>query len=57
MLASTLAQCDKAGLPAYLEISNPRNTSLYQSLGFQPQQTFAPVPGCPVMTTMWRPKT
>jgi ribosomal protein S18 acetylase RimI-like enzyme len=55
MLASTLAQCDKAGLPAYLENSNARNTSLYQSLGFQPQQTFAPAPGCPVMTTMWRP--
>lgn len=35
LLAHTLALCDQAGLPAYLESSNPRNISLYQRHGFE----------------------
>lgn len=31
----SLSQSDGAGLPAYLESSNPRNISLYERLGFE----------------------
>jgi ribosomal protein S18 acetylase RimI-like enzyme len=30
-----LAKCDEAGLPAYLESSNPANISLYERHGFE----------------------
>lgn len=35
LLAHTLAQIDKDGVPAYLESSNQRNLSLYQRHGFE----------------------
>ncbi|HEV3319338.1 MAG TPA: GNAT family N-acetyltransferase [Solirubrobacteraceae bacterium] len=35
LMAPTLKHCDREGLPAYLEASSERNTSLYERLGFQ----------------------
>ena len=35
LLKHTLRACDRDGLPAYLESSNPRNISLYQQHGFE----------------------
>ena len=55
LLAPVLAECDRAGLPAYLENSRDRNTGFYQSLGFrQSADAFRPVPGCPPLQPMWR---
>ena len=34
LLEPTLACCDEAGLPAYLEATSPRNVTLYERLGF-----------------------
>lgn len=34
LLKHALRRCDEAGLPAYLESSNPRNISLYERHGF-----------------------
>jgi ribosomal protein S18 acetylase RimI-like enzyme len=35
LLRHALAACDSAGLPAYLESSNPRNVPLYERHGFE----------------------
>ena len=35
LLRYALAQCDRDGMPAYLESSNPRNIPLYQRHGFE----------------------
>ena len=35
LLQHTLGVCDRDGLPAYLESSNPRNITLYQRHGFE----------------------
>jgi len=35
LLAQCLAQCDRDGLPAYLESTNPANLSLYSRHGFE----------------------
>jgi GNAT superfamily N-acetyltransferase len=53
LLAATLERADAAGMPAYLENSNPRNTPLYQRHGFVAQRNIAPE-GCPPMMAMWR---
>ncbi|KQY29260.1 hypothetical protein ASD38_07835 [Caulobacter sp. Root487D2Y] len=54
LLAPVLAACDAAGLPAYLENSNPLNTPLYQGAGFRTLEVFAPAPGAPPLAAMWR---
>jgi ribosomal protein S18 acetylase RimI-like enzyme len=36
LLRRALARCDRDGLPAYLESTNPRNVSLYKRFGFKP---------------------
>lgn len=36
LMAYALDRCDRDGLPAYLESSNPRNISLYRRHGFEP---------------------
>ena len=35
LMAHAVRRCDKEGIPAYLESSNPRNISLYQRHGFE----------------------
>ena len=54
LLAPVLAACDVAGLPAYLENSNPLNTPLYEGAGFRTLEVFAPAPGAPPLAAMWR---
>jgi GNAT superfamily N-acetyltransferase len=57
LLAQNLAQFDAAGLPAYLESTNPANDHRYQRAGFRPVGGFrAVLDGAPV-TTMWRDPT
>ncbi|EJL38392.1 sortase-like acyltransferase [Caulobacter sp. AP07] len=54
LLAPVLAACDAAGVPAYLENSNPANTPLYAGAGFRTLDVFSPAPGCPPLAAMWR---
>lgn len=39
LLSHALAKCDEAGLPAYLESSNPANVPLYERHGFRVVRT------------------
>jgi GNAT superfamily N-acetyltransferase len=55
LLRSRLRHCDEAGLPAYLESSNPKNVPLYEHFGFQVTGTLGLPEGAPVVHTMWRP--
>ena len=54
LLAPVLDACDAAGLPAYLENSNPANTPLYEGAGFRTLDVFDPAPGSPPLAAMWR---
>ena len=54
LLAPVLERCDAAGLPAYLESSNPRNIPFYERHGFVTMPLFPLPAGCPVITPMWR---
>jgi hypothetical protein len=45
---------DRAGLPCYLENSNPANTGFYRANGFERVKLFEPGPGAPVLEAMWR---
>lgn len=53
MLDATLKRVDEAGLPAYLENSNPKNTALYTRHGFVRRKDIAPA-GAPQLIAMWR---
>lgn len=55
LLAPVLSACDKAGLPVYLENSNPANTGFYGAHGFERMGIFN-IDGddSPVMEPMWR---
>lgn len=54
LLAQNLARFDAAGLPSYLESTNPANDHRYERAGFRPVGGFrAVLDGAPV-TTMWR---
>jgi GNAT superfamily N-acetyltransferase len=53
VVAPILERCDRSGLPAYLESTNPRNLSFYERLGFEPISRIE-VPDGPVLTGMWR---
>jgi GNAT superfamily N-acetyltransferase len=53
LLADNLRAVDEAGMPAYLEASNPDNVVLYQRFGFQPHGSFV-LPDGPRVVTMWR---
>lgn len=55
LLESTLHRIDEAGLPSYLENSNPKNTRLYERAGFAVQKDIAPK-GAPSLLAMWRSK-
>jgi len=55
LLAENLDAWDAAGVPAYLESTNPGNDHRYARAGFRPVGGFtAVVDGAPI-TTMWRP--
>jgi ribosomal protein S18 acetylase RimI-like enzyme len=53
ILDATLKRIDETGMPAYLENSNPRNTSLYERAGFVAQKNISPE-GAPPLIPMWR---
>jgi GNAT superfamily N-acetyltransferase len=53
MLDATLKRADEMGVPAYLENSNPRNTKLYERVGFVARKSISP-PGAPPLIAMWR---
>lgn len=54
MMAPMLSAADRAGMPCYLENSNPANTGFYRSHGFERMKLFTPGDGAPVMEAMWR---
>ena len=55
LLTPMLARCDRLGLPAYLESSNPANLGLYRRLGFSPTGELTLGDGQVTLTFMWRP--
>jgi ribosomal protein S18 acetylase RimI-like enzyme len=54
LLEENLKYIDARHEAAYLENSNPRNTRLYERLGFVTRRNIAPA-GSPPMIAMWRP--
>jgi len=56
ILGASLRRVDEAGLPAYLESSNPRNVTLYLRHGFEITGDI-PIADGVSMTAMWRPAT
>jgi GNAT superfamily N-acetyltransferase len=54
LLEASIHRCDEAGLPAYLESTNPRNVPLYRRFGFEVSGEIA-IGGCPVLIPMIRP--
>jgi GNAT superfamily N-acetyltransferase len=55
LLRPRLDQCDRDGLPAYLEASKPTSVPLYQHFGFEPKGYPDLPDGTPPLTAMWRP--
>jgi ribosomal protein S18 acetylase RimI-like enzyme len=53
LLDAMLKRTDEAGLPTYLENSNPRNARLYERAGFVARKDIAPE-GAPPLIPMWR---
>ena len=53
ILEANLKRIDETGQPAYLENSNPKNTSLYGRNGFVARQRISP-PEAPPLIAMWR---
>jgi len=54
VISEMLERCDREGVAAYLENSNPRNTPFYARHGFE-ERDFIPLPdGAPPMLAMWR---
>ncbi|MGD6743370.1 GNAT family N-acetyltransferase [Streptomyces sp. BH106] len=54
LMAPVLERCDREGLPAYLEASNPRSRELYERLGFTFTGTPIELPDGPTIWPMWR---
>jgi len=54
-LAADLTRWDTAGVPTYLESSNPSNNHRYERQGYVKVGEFETVLGGAVVTTMWRP--
>lgn len=54
LMREALARCDRDGLPAYLESTNPRNIPFYERFGFRPVGEIQAGNG-PKLTPMWRP--
>lgn len=55
LLEASLVQCDAAGLPAYLESTNPRNVPLYRRHGFEVSGDIR-AGDCPPLIPMIRPR-
>lgn len=55
ILRPMLDAADRAGLPCYLENSNPANSGFYMSHGFERMKLFEVGDGSPPMEAMWRP--
>ena len=53
IISPVLAEADAAGVPAYLESTNPRNMTLYRRLGFE-QTGELTLPDGPSLYPMWR---
>jgi ribosomal protein S18 acetylase RimI-like enzyme len=53
LLRTSLARCERDGLPAYLEASSPRNRALYERHGFDVVAEVR-VADCPPLWPMWR---
>jgi ribosomal protein S18 acetylase RimI-like enzyme len=54
LINTVLEDCDRTGLPAYLEASSLRSRALYERLGFAFMGTAIELPGGPHMYPMWR---
>ena len=55
LIQPVLDACDRQGLPAYLENSNPANTGFYSACGFAPLgDPIHPEPGSPPLVPMVR---
>lgn len=54
VLAPLLDRCDRLGVPAYLESTNPQNRSFYHRLGFVDIGEIT-APGAPALMRMQRP--
>jgi ribosomal protein S18 acetylase RimI-like enzyme len=54
LLAACLERVDAAGMPAYLENSNPKNTRLYERHGFAATGEARARPDAPPLLFMWR---
>jgi len=54
LLDANLREIDAAGMPAYLESSNPVNDARYANAGFAPVGRFSTPDGQHTVTTMWR---
>ena len=54
LLHPVLSACDAAGLPCYLENSNPANFGFYGAHGFEHVEHFAAGDGGPPLQAMWR---
>lgn len=54
LLRHHLTALDRAGTPAYLEASSPRNAALYARLGFQRMPFTLDLPDGPSLYPMWR---
>jgi GNAT superfamily N-acetyltransferase len=54
LLTENLRQIDEAGMPSYLEASNPANVPLYMRHGFEVLDSFTVPEGGPEVFTMWR---
>jgi GNAT superfamily N-acetyltransferase len=54
LLATNLSGIDAVHMPAYLESTNPKNQTRYESVGFEVLETFDLPDDGPTVTTMWR---
>lgn len=54
LIEPVLEACDRAGLPAYLENSNPVNRGFYASCGFKREAMIDVLPGAPPLEAMLR---
>jgi GNAT superfamily N-acetyltransferase len=58
LIQHVLDRCDREGLPAYLEASSARSTTLYERLGYAFTDRTLDLPDGPHMYPMWRePRT